>query len=144
MRLESTGCDFESRRAEPIDKVLIKPIGDLRRSRVRKRRPIAPSAVPVQGKLRNHQNFAAAVTDDAVHLALIVLENAKILNLVGERVGVLFVILFADAKEDAKAGTDLTDCFPPHVNMGFGDSLHNGTHNQRVLKEAGDILSLQA
>jgi hypothetical protein len=38
----------------------------------------------------------------------------------------------------------LTDCFPPHVNMGFGDSLHNGTHNQRVLKEAGDILSLPA
>ena len=108
--------------------MLLQPIGCLRRRRVRKRRPIAFAAVPIQSKLRNQQNFAATVADGAVHLALVVFEDAEIPDLVGERLGVSFVILFADAEQDAKSGANATDRFPPHADVGFGDSLHNGTH----------------
>src|SRR5687768_16297383 len=144
MRLESAGCDFQARRAQPVGKILIKPVGRFRRSRIRKRRAIAFAAVAVQSELGDHEDFAAAVDDRAVHLALVVFEDAKLPNFVGERVGVFLGILFAYTEQDTKSGSNLTDFFPAHANAGLGDSLHNGSHgeNQRDLKKAGDILSL--
>ncbi len=137
MRLEPPGCDFQSRRAQPVGKMLIKPIGCIRRSRVCKRRAITLATVAVQSKLRNHQDFAAAVADGAVHLALVVFEDAEIFDLIGKCIGVSLVILFADTEQDAKSGADLTDCFPPHANVGFGDSLHNGAHGNSRGSQAG-------
>jgi hypothetical protein len=130
MRLESPGGDFQSRGAQTAGKMLIKAVRQCCRSRICKRRAIALAPVAVQSELRNDQDFAAAVADGAIHLALIIRENAQIPDLVGKRIGVFFRILFADAKQDAKAGADLTDRFLPYANGGFGDSLHNGTHGE--------------
>jgi len=52
----------------------------------------------VQSKLRNDQQLAADIANRAIHFALLVFENAQMLNLIGERDGVSLVIVFADAE----------------------------------------------
>jgi hypothetical protein len=130
MRLKAAGGDVQAGRAQPFGKISIEPISFPRGRGVREGRPIAFAAVAVQSKLRNHQDFTAEIAYRAVHLALLVFKDAEIPYLVGERVRVLLVISFADAKEETKAGADPTDRLFAHFYLRFDDSLDNGAHGK--------------
>jgi hypothetical protein len=130
MGLKAAVGDLQSRAAQPFGKISIEPVRPQRRRRVRERRPVPFAAVAVQSKLRNHQGFAARVAYRKVHLALVVFKDAEIFDLVGERFGVLLVIFFTDAEEDAQAGTDPTDRLLSHADAGFCDSLDDGAHGE--------------
>ena len=137
MRLESAGCDFQARRAQPVGKILIKPVGRFRRSRIREGGPIAFAAVGVQSELGNHQDLAAAVDDRPVHLALFVFEDAEIFNFIGKGGGIIRTILLPDAQENAQSWADPTDGLLCHGDVGFGDSLHDGAHGDSTGSQAG-------
>jgi len=70
-------------------------------------RPIRETVDRIRSKLadRNRcladdEQFAADISHRAIHFALFVFEDAQMLNLVGEGVGVTFVIVLGDAEQD--------------------------------------------
>ena len=97
MGLKAAGGNLEVRVAESLREALVKPIGLDRRCGVGKRRPVAFTKVTVEGKLRNDEDFASDIEDGSIHFTLMVLENTQTLDLVGQRLRVLFRVIFADS-----------------------------------------------
>jgi len=128
MRLKLSGSDLETPIAQPLGEKLIKPLGVGGKRGTGKGRPVAFAAVGVQRELRDHEQLAAGVDNRAIHFALLVCENAQVRNLVAKRLRTLFVVLFADAQENAQARTDFSNDFVSHGYTSFADSLKDDAH----------------
>lgn len=137
VRPEPAGGDLQARFAQPFGEMLIEPLGCRRRRGLREGRPIAFAAIAIQSELGNDQDFAAVVDDRAVHLALVVFKDAETLNFIGKGGGVILVILFTDAQENAQSRADPADGLLPRGDAGFGDSLHDGAHGKSAGSQAG-------
>ena len=87
-------------------------------------------AVTVQRELGDDQQLTADVDHGAIHFSLIVFEDAQVLDLVGESIGVVFTVTFAYAQQDAEARTDLADDLFIDSNASLGDSLNDCTHGR--------------
>lgn len=98
MGLKATGGNSKARVLESLSEALIKHIGLGGRRGIRKRRPVAFTTVTVEGKLRNDEDFASDIEDGSIHFTLMVLENTQTLDLVGQRLRVLFGVIFAGPK----------------------------------------------
>ena len=103
MGLKATGGNSKARVLESLSEALIKHIGLGGRRGIRKRRPVAFTTVPVEGKLRNHEEFAFNVDDRSIHFTLIIRENTETRDLVGQRFRVSLGVVFSDSQKNAKA-----------------------------------------
>jgi len=97
MGLKAAGGNLEFRVAESLSEAMVKPIGLAGRRSIGKRRPVAFTAISVQGKLRNDEHFASDIEDGSIHFTLMVFENTQTLDLVGQRLRVLLGVIFADS-----------------------------------------------
>jgi len=132
MRLKLSGGDLEPCIAQAPGKNLIKPLGVGRQCRVRKRWPVAFAAIPVQSKLRNHEQLAAGVDNRPIHFTLVVRKYAQGRDLICEDVRARIVILFADTDENAQARSDFSNDSFVHLHSGLSDSLNDGTHGNQI------------
>ena len=102
-------------------------------------RAAALAAVAVQGELGDHQNFTVDRVQAAVHLAVLILENAQACQLVGQLHGLGLGVVMGDAQQDEEAGSDLADGFAVH---GYGGAFHAGQHcsHGNIVSFSVDIL----
>lgn len=132
MGLKATGGDPKARVLESLSEALIKHIGLGGRRGIRKRRPVAFTTVPVEGKLRNHEEFAFNVDDRSIHFTLIVRENTETRDLVGQRFRVSLGVVFSDSQKNAKAQADVTHKLTLRSYTRFDHSLYYRAHVKSV------------
>jgi len=90
----------------------------------------APTAagVPVERELTHEEKTSRDVGEGAIHLALIVLENAKTGDLVDQITRLGFAVPLADTDERHESTFDATYDFPRHLHPSRGDALNDGAH----------------
>jgi hypothetical protein len=130
--LKATGGNSKARVLESLSEALIKHIGLGGRRGIRKRRPVAFTTVPVEGKLRNHEEFAFNVDDRSIHFTLIVRENTETRDLVGQRFRVSLGVVFSDSQKNAKAQADVTHKLTLRSYTRFDHSLYYRAHVKSV------------
>jgi len=105
----------------------------LRRGRGVERRALAAADISIQGELRNHEHAAAHVLRAAVHLAVLVFEEAEARNLLGQISCVGLGVFVSHAQQNQQSQADLTA--GPVVSgliidsdFGAAHALHDGPH----------------
>ena len=88
----------------------------------------ALGAVAQQGELGDHQHAAAGFRQGPVHLALVILEDAQVNDLVGQPVGINFGVAIGHAQQDHQPGADFAHHFAGHGDTGPADPLYDGFH----------------
>lgn len=82
----------------------------------------------MEGKLADHQHSAFRLGQVAVHLALLVSEDAQADDLLRQPAGVVGSIADLDAEQDEQAVGDPADDLAADFHAGLAYSLHHGTH----------------
>lgn len=104
------------------------------RRRIAKGRPIALPAIAIQCELRYDQNFFPYFLHGKIHLAIVVLKNSQIFDLLRKMIDVSLAIGFTDSQKNTESGVDFADRFAGDPNFGSGHSLDNGSHGELVLE----------
>jgi hypothetical protein len=79
--------------------------------------------------LRDDENFAVALRQRSIHLALLVVKNAQISNFPSEPFCVGFSVVFIYAEQDAQSRTYPADNIAVNKDAGLGHSLDDGAHD---------------
>ena len=99
--------------------------------------------VAVQGELTDHQHLGrpdelAAIGERTVHHPGLVVEDAKVPDLVGQLVGRRDVVAVGDTDQDTQPGTDRADtvgrAVDERVDARSDNPLHQPTHTTRVAR----------
>jgi hypothetical protein len=108
---------------------LVELAGFLGRSGGVKGRALAATDVSVEGELGNCQNASAHILEAAVHLSLIVFEDAEADNFFGEVVGIGFGVIPSDSEKNEQAEGNLAGDLLVNGNFGAAYALDDGTHS---------------
>src|SRR5438477_1370905 len=127
-RLENSSCHGDTEFAQRFAKFLVEGFGQFRRRRSNETRPPLPARIAIKRELRDDQGAAFHIQQRAVHLTLLVLENAQVCALLRERYGDSRSIFAADAQQNHEPRAN----FPRHLLIyfysGAADSLKNRPH----------------
>jgi hypothetical protein len=107
------------------------------RRRIAKGRPIALPAIAIQCELRYYQNFFPYFLHGKIHLAILVLKNSQIFDLLRKLIDVSLAIGFTNSQKNTEPRADSADRFAGNPNLGSGNSLDNGSHGELVLEMVG-------
>lgn len=107
------------------------------RCRIAKGGAIALPAIAIQCELRYDQNFFPYFLYREIHLAIVVLKNSQIFDLLRKMIDVSLAIGFTDSQKNTESGVDFADRFAGDPNFGSGHSLDNGSHGELVLEAVG-------
>src|SRR5438445_943578 len=114
-RLENSGCHGDTELAQRFAEFLVERFGQFRRRRSNETRPPLPARIAIKRELRDDQGAAFHIQQRAVHLTLLVLEDAQVRALLRERYGDSRSIFKADAQQNHQAGAN----FPRHLLIHF-------------------------
>ena len=89
---------------------------------------VAFACVAEEGELRDEEDGAPDVFEGQVELALGVIEDAELGDLLCDLRRVVFGVVVGDAQQHEKTVGDLADGFIVDFHGGFGDALDNGAH----------------
>src|SRR4051812_6790832 len=106
----------------------VERLGHLGARRFGESRPVPLAGVSEQRELRDREHGAAHVEDRAVHLALVVLEDAQVHDLAGEPARILLRVAFTDAQQDAEAQADGAFLDAVDRDGSLADPLHHRAH----------------
>src|SRR5262249_10492622 len=110
------------------DEVLVELLGRHRLERADERGSPALAHVAVERELRDGEEPAADLEEAAVHLALVVLEDAEGHHLVDEVRDILRSVAGAGSDEDAEPATDATDDRAVDAHLGAAHPLNDRPH----------------
>src|SRR5438552_4549630 len=127
-RLENSGCHGDAEFAQRFAKFLVEGFGQFRRRRSNETRPPLPARIAIKRELRDDQGAAFHVQQRAVHLTLLVLENAQVRALLRERCGDCRSIFTADAQQNHQPRANFARHLLIHLYSGAADSLKNHPH----------------
>jgi hypothetical protein len=91
--------------------------------------------------LTDEKQRAADVGEREVHLALLVLENAKLNDLVDDVRGLRLAVAFADADERDEPALDLADDVPLDFDARSVNPLDDGAHQSLSALESFEVIS---
>src|SRR2546427_817009 len=93
--------------------------------------PAASAAgVAVQRELRYGEHGAAGIEDRSVELALLIVEDTQMRDLLGQRLRVSFRVVSRHTQQHGVPVPDMGDLLAVHLHAGAHYSLHNGTHTR--------------
>ena len=110
------------------DKVVVEVLGRIGRRRAAEIRPAAVLHVGAQRDVRDDQRVAADVDQRAVHLAVIVLEDAHLADLLREKIGLLLGIARHGAHENDDTLAGFTRFVSVDCDESAVDALDNCPH----------------
>src|SRR5581483_4773851 len=126
--LEPAGLAAQACIAYPHDEMFVEFPCTRRRSGVIERRPLAATDVSVERELRNHQHRALALAKVEIHLAVLIVEDAKADDLLGEVLGIGLAIALAYAEKNEQPIGDFSCHLARHRHPGTADALDNGSN----------------
>src|SRR5512139_2215995 len=116
--------------SDPGEEGLVEPAALLGRRGTGESRAPAGAAVPEKGELRDDEQGASGFDDGAVHLAVLVGENAQPGNLAGQPGHVAVPVAGGDPEQDEQTRADPGDLLPPDRHGGTADALEDGPHRR--------------
>lgn len=108
--------------------VLVEGVGLLRPRGLDEGGAVAAPRVAQERELGDDQHLAAHVLHGAVHLAVFVLEDAQVCDLLGGKARVLLAVARLHADEHEQAGADFRYEPAPDGNLGARDALDYDSH----------------
>src|SRR5262249_41503782 len=130
--LKLTGLAAQSSLAHLPDHILIEAPRLFRTRRLVKRRTPAPAHISMKGELRDHQDRAGNFGDAAVHLALLIFEDAQANDLVDQIVGVALLIGLGDTQQYQQSDTDFPNDSLIDRDICTLNTLHHSTHIEQL------------
>src|SRR6056297_2990102 len=107
----------------PIGQYVHQPVGQVRVTRSGEARATAFAAVAVEREVGHQQHLAANVENRQVHPSVIVLEDAKVRDLICKPACVLFPIALTATGQDHQSASDLAYALTFDFDSGLADSL---------------------
>ena len=126
---------------EQVEKALVEALGDRGWGGLDEAGAAAFAAVAVQGKLRDGEHAAANVEHRAIHLALVVGEDAQVSALFSAEAQGLVVVARAKADEQDQALADLAAELAIDVDASVADALDEDFHG-RGCNISGDAVGI--
>src|SRR3989442_4570636 len=115
-------------RSQATHKLLVETRGFLWRRGLDEAGPALASRIAIERELRNNQRRAAGFQERPIHLALLVIEDAQVCDLLGEISGLLSRVAAGHAQEHEQARGDLPRGTSLDHDAGAADALHDSSH----------------
>jgi hypothetical protein len=111
-----------------LDEVVVKGLGPVGRHRELEARTPAPPHVAIESELADDEKRSVDVGEGEVHLALVVLEDAKPDDLVDQAACLGVGVTLSDADECNEAFSDLPDDLARHLDLRGAHTLDDRAH----------------
>ena len=141
VRAEDAALRRQALFGEQVEKALVEVLGNWGRGGLDEAGAAAFAAVAVQGELRDGEHAAADVENRAVHLALVVGEDAQVSALFSAEAQRLVVVALTEADEQEQATADLGAELIIDADAGLADALDEDFHG-RGCKSSGDAVGI--
>ena len=138
MRLENAGFNAYAERPERENKFLVERLAEFGRSGEKEAGPAPAARVGVESELRNGENGACVIEERAIHLALVIIEDAEIYDFLRHRNSGGRRILAPDGDERNEARPYRARDAAIDGNACTGDSLEYDSHvSRRMILHCG-------